>query len=60
MEKIAYWRAEKYVDLAKYSVTKSRGMKYRLMARVGEMGYIYFWMRKLKETDRTKEFGLDV
>jgi hypothetical protein len=42
VEKIAYWRAEKYADFAKYvSVTKSRGMKYGLMARVEEMGYIF-------------------
>jgi len=39
VEKTAYWRAEKYVNFAKYvSVTKSRGMKYQAYGTHGRNG----------------------
>ena len=56
MEKIAYWRAEKYVDFAKYiNVTKSRGLWH-----AWEEWDTLFLMRKVKETDRRKKLVLDI
>jgi len=39
VEKIAYWRAEKYFDFAKYvSVTVSKGVKYQAYGMHGRNG----------------------
>jgi hypothetical protein len=38
---------------------KSRGMKWRGLQHAWEEREMYFWLRKVKERDRTGDLGLD-